>query len=93
DALSFLEPFVSDSGMNFSNYSSRTYDDWLKRAKTLSKEERLRALFEAEKTILDDGAVFAFKIRSGQYLLDPRFTNLSNYWVGHSLEYIFADKR
>ncbi|MBP5291440.1 MAG: peptide ABC transporter substrate-binding protein, partial [Lachnospiraceae bacterium] len=36
DALSFLEPFVSDSGMNFSNYSSLTYDDWLKRAKTLS---------------------------------------------------------
>lgn len=92
DALSFLEPFVSDGSMNFSNYSSYEYDNWIAKSGLLFGEERQAALFEAEKTLLDDGAVFAFKVRSGQYLLGPEFTHLSSYWVGHSLEYIFADK-
>jgi oligopeptide transport system substrate-binding protein len=91
DAASFLEMFASDSSMNVSNYSNRAYDDLLAKAGSSAGAERLGALFEAEKTLMDDGAVFAFKLRSIQYLLNSEHRHLAHYWAGHTLEYIFDD--
>lgn len=67
DPLSFLELFVSDSPYNKSGYNSADYDALIEKAATLSGDERLAVLQDAEKMLIEQDMVIAptfFQTRS-----------------------------
>lgn len=67
DPLSFLDLFVSDSPYNKSGYNSAEYDALIEKAATLSGDERLAVLQDAEKLLIEQDMVIAptfFQTRS-----------------------------
>ena len=67
DPLSFLDLFVSDSPYNKSGYNSADYDALIEKAATLSGDERLAVLQDAEKMLIEQDMVIAptfFQTRS-----------------------------
>jgi oligopeptide transport system substrate-binding protein len=49
------------------------------------------ALFEAEKILLEDGAIIPLQLRRIAMLKNPKLINFENYFVGLNYEYTYAD--
>lgn len=67
DPLSFLDLFVSTSPYNKNHYSNADYDTLIAKAATLSGDERLEVLQEAEKLLIEQDMAIAptfFQTRS-----------------------------
>lgn len=67
DAMSFLELFITDSPYNDVYYSNPEYDALLAEANTLTGDERLAKMEEAEKILIQEDGVIAptfFQTRS-----------------------------
>ena len=54
DPNTFLDMFVTDGPNNQTNWSSQRYDELIESAKTLRGNERLKALSEAEKILMEE---------------------------------------
>lgn len=57
DPLAFLDLFKGDSTLNDSGWKNAQFDDLLFRAASVSDEERMKLLGEAENLLLDEGMV------------------------------------
>lgn len=57
DPLAFLQMWTSDSSLNDAGYSDPDYDRRIAESSSLEGEDRLKALSEAEGTLLDSGTV------------------------------------
>ncbi len=91
DPYSYLELWYSTSGYNYLNYKSETYDKYLDASKTTKGKERMDNLFEAEKTLLEDGALVPLQFRQIQYMVSDRVQNLGAYFVGLDYNFVYTD--
>lgn len=91
DPYSYLELWYSTSGYNYLNYHSDTYDKYIDASKTTSGKERMDNLFEAEKTMLEDGALVPLQLRRVPYMVSDRVQNLGAYFIGLNYDYMYAD--
>lgn len=91
DPYSYLELWYSTSGYNYLNYHSDEYDKYIDASKTTSGKERMDNLFNAEKTLLEDGALVALQLREVPYMVSDRVQNLGAYFVGLNYDYMYVD--
>ena len=91
DPYSYLELWYSTSGYNYLNYHSDVYDGFIDASKTTTGADRMENLFNAEKTLLEDGALVPLQLREVQYLVSDRVQNLGAYFIGLNYDYMYAD--
>lgn len=91
DPYSYLELWYGTSGYNYLNYHSDTYDGYMDASKTTRGAERMENLFNAEKTLLEDGALVPLQLREVPYLVSDRVQNLGAYFIGLNYDYMYAD--
>jgi oligopeptide transport system substrate-binding protein len=91
DPMSFLDLWLSDSPLNFSNYRNERYDGLINSAKVEQDEQaRMENLIEAERLLVEEQAVVAPAHHEGAALLvRPSVKN----WVQHptgTIEFKYA---
>lgn len=91
DPYSYLELWYSTSGYNYLNYHSDVYDKFIDASKSTSGKERMDNLFEAEKTMLEDGALVPLQLRRVPYMVSDRVQDLGAYFIGLNYDYMYAD--
>lgn len=92
DPMTYLELWTTGSGYNHGSYTSAAYDkriDFALSAK--DPQARMDALFEAEKILLEDGAIIPLQLRRIAMLRNPKLVGFENYFVGLNYEYTYAD--
>jgi len=86
DPNTFLDMWVSDSGLNRTGWSSEKYDDLILRQAPIAKtrEERFAAFYEAEELMMEDMPFIPIYTYSSQKYKHPSFegapSNLMNYY-------------
>ncbi|QVK17088.1 hypothetical protein KHQ81_09325 [Mycoplasmatota bacterium] len=80
DPITFLDLYLSDSGLNNIKYNNPTYDKLVNDAKTavITGEERFNALLEAEKILVNDDVVVMPIFQSKAVSLTN--TKIDNLW-------------
>jgi oligopeptide transport system substrate-binding protein len=92
DPMTYLELWTTDSGYNHGSYSNPDYDAKIELARTSTDpQERMDAMFEAEKILLEDGAIIPLQLRRIAMLTNPDLVGFESYFVGLSYEYTYAD--
>jgi oligopeptide transport system substrate-binding protein len=92
DPMTYLELWTTDSGYNHGSYSNPEYDAKIELARTSTDpQERMDAMFEAEKILLEDGAIIPLQLRRIAMLTNPDLVGFESYFVGLSYEYTYAD--
>ena len=92
DPMSYLELWPTNSPYNHGSYSSEAYDGYINEAITnTDPQERMDALFNAEKTLLEDGAIVPLQLRRMAMLLNPKVKGFEPYFVGINYDYMYAD--
>jgi oligopeptide transport system substrate-binding protein len=92
DPMSYLELWPTNSPYNHGSYSSEVYDGYINEAITnTDPQERMDALFNAEKTLLEDGGIVPLQLRRMAMLLNPKVKGFETYFVGINYDYMYAD--
>jgi len=92
DPMTYLELWTSDSSYNHGSYKSDAYDAYIKDARTNTDAKlRMDALFNAEKTLLEDGAIMPQQLRRIALMVNPKVKGFDTYFVGINYDYIYAD--
>lgn len=92
DPMSYLELWPTGSPYNHGSYSSEVYDGYINEAiSNTDPKERMDALFNAEKTLLEDGAIVPLQLRRMAMLLNPKVKGFETYFVGINYDYMYAD--
>jgi len=92
DPMTYLELWTTNSGYNHGSYASNAYDEKIEFALTSTdRQARMDALFEAEKILLEDGAIMPLQLRRIAMLKNPKLVNFESYFVGLNYEYTYAD--
>lgn len=92
DPMSYLELWPTNSPYNHGSYSSEVYDGYINEALTnTNPKERMDALFNAEKTLCEDGAIVPLQLRRNAMLLNPKVQGFETYFVGINFDYLYAD--
>lgn len=92
DPMTYLELWTTDSPYNHGSYSSDKYDELVNYAKTSTdKQKRMDSLFEAEKTLLEDGGIVPLQMRRIAWLKNPKLRGVVKNYVGPREDYVFAD--
>lgn len=92
DPMSYLELWPTGSPYNHGSYSSAVYDGFITEAMTnTDPKQRMDALFNAEKTLLEDGAIVPLQLRRMAMLLNPKVKGFETYFVGINYDYMLAD--
>lgn len=94
DPITFLDIFTTDSSYNFDKYSNQAYDELIHRAKTdLAGNETARweAMKQAEKILLEDGAVAPFYQSGRSYLQRSSINGIVTNDFGGEFNYKFAE--
>ena len=91
DPYAYLELWYSTAGYNYLNYDSETYDKYLDDSKKTTGAERMENLFNAEKTLLEDGALVPLQLREVQYMVADNIENLGACFVGLNYDYMYVD--
>lgn len=91
DAMSFLELFISDSPYNDVYYSNPEYDALLAEANTLSGDERLKKMEEAEKLLVEtDGVVAPTFFQTRSWVSKPYVKGVIRNGCGLRVDYKWA---
>ncbi|MDF9524335.1 peptide ABC transporter substrate-binding protein [Bacillus cereus] len=94
DPITFLDIFTTDSSYNFDKYSNQAYDELIHQAKTdLAGNETARweAMKQAEKILLEDGAVAPFYQSGRSYLQRSSISGIVTNDFGGEFNYKFAE--
>ncbi|GAB6687533.1 peptide ABC transporter substrate-binding protein [Bacillus cereus] len=94
DPITFLDIFTTDSSYNFDKYSNQAYDELIHQAKTdLAGNETARweAMKQAEKILLEDGAVAPFYQSGRSYLQRSSINGIVTNDFGGEFNYKFAE--
>ncbi|MDA2598459.1 peptide ABC transporter substrate-binding protein [Bacillus cereus group sp. Bc061] len=94
DPITFLDIFTTDSSYNFDKYSNQAYDELIHQVKTdLAGNETARweAMKQAEKILLEDGAVAPFYQSGRSYLQRSSINGIVTNDFGGEFNYKFAE--
>lgn len=92
DPMTYLELWTTNSPYNHGSYKSAVYDGFIEEGITnTDPKQRMDALFNAEKTLLEDGAIVPLQLRRMAMLLNPKVKGFETYFVGLNYDYIYAD--
>lgn len=92
DPMTYLELWTTNSPYNHGSYKSAAYDGFIEEGITnTDPKQRMDALFNAEKTLLEDGAIVPLQLRRMAMLLNPKVKGFETYFVGLNYDYIYAD--
>lgn len=95
DPLAFLDLFSKGSAHNAGSYYNEDFEALLKKAKTeIDPAVRIKDLQEAEKILLEDGALIPLYRDSDMYLCRPYIRNLTRtpHNAGFDFKYVSTDK-
>lgn len=91
DAMSFMELFINDGQMNYTNYNSEVYSEKVKAAqKETDLAKRSQLLVEAEKQMFEDVPAAVIYFRSMKYLIRPNIEGLFQPPLGSEFELKWA---
>ena len=99
DPYTYLELQISDAAYNYGGYNldfdgnviDSTFDDLMEfAATTTDKQARMDALFEAEKTMLEDAAVVPLLLRRVLYMQNENLEGLNLYFLGARVDFTRA---
>lgn len=77
DAMSFLDLFINDSPMNYTNYDSAVYSEKVRATqKETDLAARSKLLVEAEKQFIEDQPAAPVYFRNAKYLVRPNIEGL-----------------
>ncbi|KAB2491178.1 peptide ABC transporter substrate-binding protein [Bacillus cereus] len=94
DPITFLDIFATDSSYNFDKYSNQAYDELIHQVKTdLAGNETARweTMKQAEKILLEDGAVAPFYQSGRSYLQRSSINGIVTNDFGGEFNYKFAE--
>ncbi|WP_410982833.1 peptide ABC transporter substrate-binding protein [Bacillus cereus] len=94
DPMTYLEVFISESGVNNTGYANPEYDALIKKIKTeLGNDEKARwkAMQDAEKMLLDDAVIAPVFQRGLSYLQKPHVKDLYVHQFGPATSLKWAD--
>ncbi|MEK4412619.1 peptide ABC transporter substrate-binding protein [Bacillus sp. FSL L8-0642] len=94
DPITFLDLFTTDSTYNFDKYSNKKYDELIHQVKTnLAGDEKARweAMKQAEKILLEDGAVAPFYQQGRSYLQRSSVKGIVTNDFGGEFNYKWAE--
>ncbi|MEE3950224.1 peptide ABC transporter substrate-binding protein [Bacillus wiedmannii] len=94
DPITFLDIFTTDSSYNFDKYSNQAYDELIHQVKTdLAGNETARweAMKQAEKILLEDGAVAPFYQPGRSYLQRSTVKGIVTNDFGGEFNYKWAE--
>ncbi|MBU4642498.1 peptide ABC transporter substrate-binding protein [Bacillus toyonensis] len=94
DPITFLDLFTTDSTYNFDKYSNKEYDDLIHKVKNeLAADEKARweAMKQAEKILLEDGAVAPFYQLGRSYLQRSSVKGIVTNDFGGEFNYKWAE--
>lgn len=94
DPITFLDLFTTDSTYNFDKYSNKEYDDLIHKVKNeLAADEKARweAMKQAEKILLEDGAVAPFYQLGRSYLQHSSVKGIVTNDFGGEFNYKWAE--
>lgn len=73
DPLAFLDMWTANSGLNTANYREEGYDALIAKSMGEANEERLATLSQAEKMLLDSGAVMPISHQLAVNIVDSEY--------------------
>ncbi|CAI8945172.1 MULTISPECIES: peptide ABC transporter substrate-binding protein [Bacillus] len=94
DPMTYLEVFISESGVNNTGYANAEYDALIKKTKMeLGNDEKARwkAMQDAEKMLLDDAVIAPVFQRGLSYLQKPYVKDLYVHQFGPATSLKWAD--
>lgn len=92
DPYTYLGLFMSSSPYNQISYKNEKYDELMHKSSiSQDPKERMDAMFEAEKTLLEDAAIVPLQMRRIAWLKNPKVQGLVKSYVGPREDYVFAD--
>ncbi|HDR4874832.1 TPA: peptide ABC transporter substrate-binding protein [Bacillus cereus] len=94
DPITFLDIFTTDSSYNFDKYSNQAYDELIHQVKTDlagSETARWEAMKQAEKILLEDGAVAPFYQPGRSYLQRSTVKGIVTNDFGGEFNYKWAE--
>ena len=73
DPNTYLETMISNSPINYKQWSNKKYDSLLQEAgKELNSQKRMELLAKAEKILLEEAPVAPIAIYTTNHLLNPK---------------------
>ncbi|WP_144551087.1 peptide ABC transporter substrate-binding protein [Bacillus mycoides] len=94
DPMTYLEVFISESGVNNTGYANPEYDALIKKIKTeLGNDEKARwkAMQDAEKMLLDEAVIAPVFQRGLSYLQKPHVKDLYVHQFGPATSLKWSD--
>lgn len=97
DPMTFLDTMTTGNAQNNTNWSSKEYDNLLKKANSslLQKpDERYAAMRQAEEIFLNDAPVAPIYQKGGASLRNPQLKGIEYHQIGgdYSLKHAYMDK-
>ncbi|SFX21086.1 oligopeptide transport system substrate-binding protein [Thermoactinomyces sp. DSM 45891] len=98
DAMSYLDLFVTGGPFNYAKWSNKEYDALIKKAqenKSGDSQERLDAMIQAEKILLDEAVIIPEYYRTMTYLVKPTVKDMvfSSEGFGEELSFKWVQKK
>lgn len=91
DPYTYLELWPTGASYNQGSYSSAVYDQYIADARAATDPKvRMDALFNAEKTLCEDGAIAPLLLRRRQYMIDPSMKDNVMYFLGADINFAYA---
>ena len=99
DPYTYLELQIASAFYNYGGYNleadgktviENDYDKYMEIARTTSGKERMDALFNAEKTMLEDGAIVPLLLRRVMYMKNEKLEGIELYFLGARMDYTRA---
>lgn len=91
DASAYLENWESDSPYNQGHFTSKTFDQLMKKAEEKAGEERISLLQEAEKVLIDKVPAIPLYFRNKVLMTKKEVTRIRVYYIGYQYNYIYCD--
>lgn len=91
DASGYLENWESDSPYNQGHFTSKTFDNLMKKAEKKVGEERISLLLEAEKVLVDKVPAIPLYFRNKVLMTKKEVTGIRVYYIGYQYNYIYCD--
>ncbi|MBZ4664932.1 ABC transporter substrate-binding protein [Mahella sp.] len=87
DPMTFMDLWITGSGLNEADYSNPQYDELIEKAKnSADNNERMDAMLEAEKILMEDMPIGPIYFRYRDYVKKPEVKDEVRRYIGPDLD-------